>query len=381
MPTRNKCISLKANQNLSSIRIIQKNIVYLIGLSAHIAKEEILASYELCGQYGTITKIAINKAGYAQNSTSKPTYSAYVTYQNIIEAATALLCIDNCTIDSNTIRCSFGTTKYCNFFLKGMPCVNKDCLYLHSYASESDCVNKDDVVGGNKQIFLEQQKIALDIINMYESKKYVSLNNNLFIHGSNCNSNSKYAFPSKDILFKKENAIAINDNTTVNNSYHNHIHNNSNISSKCYNECNYSNNNNTINDSNNMFNYNNYISPMKEHYYLSNNINNNNNNNFNCNCNLYEDELLSSLVISNENTTSSSSSVINSYCDMFVFLRKSKQSRFYPCDSKTSQMNVNIVPVFVYDLILKYLRNYCLDMPVNKINVVNDNEKVMSMWM
>ena len=29
------------------------------------------------------------------------------------------------------IRACFGTTKYCNAFLKGLPCNNPDCLYLH----------------------------------------------------------------------------------------------------------------------------------------------------------------------------------------------------------------------------------------------------------
>ena len=30
------------------------------------------------------------------------------------------------------VRACFGTTKYCNAFLKGVPCNNTDCLYLHT---------------------------------------------------------------------------------------------------------------------------------------------------------------------------------------------------------------------------------------------------------
>ena len=30
------------------------------------------------------------------------------------------------------MRACFGTTKYCNAFLKGIPCNNTDCLYLHA---------------------------------------------------------------------------------------------------------------------------------------------------------------------------------------------------------------------------------------------------------
>jgi hypothetical protein len=29
------------------------------------------------------------------------------------------------------VKATFGTTKYCNAFLKGVPCGNPDCLYLH----------------------------------------------------------------------------------------------------------------------------------------------------------------------------------------------------------------------------------------------------------
>ena len=30
------------------------------------------------------------------------------------------------------VKACYGTTKYCNAFLKGMPCNNTDCLYLHA---------------------------------------------------------------------------------------------------------------------------------------------------------------------------------------------------------------------------------------------------------
>jgi hypothetical protein len=29
------------------------------------------------------------------------------------------------------VKACFGTTKYCNAFLKGLPCNNPECLYLH----------------------------------------------------------------------------------------------------------------------------------------------------------------------------------------------------------------------------------------------------------
>lgn len=29
------------------------------------------------------------------------------------------------------MKACYGTTKYCNAFLKGLPCNNVECLYLH----------------------------------------------------------------------------------------------------------------------------------------------------------------------------------------------------------------------------------------------------------
>lgn len=44
-----------------------------------------------------------------------------------------------------TIRASFGTTKYCNSFLRNLPCNNPECLYLHELGDEGDRFTKDEV--------------------------------------------------------------------------------------------------------------------------------------------------------------------------------------------------------------------------------------------
>jgi CCR4-NOT transcription complex subunit 4 len=54
----------------------------------------------------------------------------------------AILAIDNVEIDDHILRASFGTTKYCSFFLKNCDCPNKDCLYMHNLADENDIINK-----------------------------------------------------------------------------------------------------------------------------------------------------------------------------------------------------------------------------------------------
>lgn len=99
-------------QDMADSRIITKNLVYVIGLSARIANKDTLLKKEFFGQYGTILKIVVNNnKAYNQNSTKGPTYSAYVTYSKPSEASIAILTLDNIILDENTIRASFGTTK------------------------------------------------------------------------------------------------------------------------------------------------------------------------------------------------------------------------------------------------------------------------------
>ena len=49
--------------DFSNIRIMQKNIVYVIGLSGTLANRDVLSSYQFFGQYGKILKIVINQSG------------------------------------------------------------------------------------------------------------------------------------------------------------------------------------------------------------------------------------------------------------------------------------------------------------------------------
>jgi len=52
------------------------------------------------------------------------------------------LALDEFETEERAIKASFGMTKYCNYFSKGLTCPNKECLYLHTEANEIDCYNK-----------------------------------------------------------------------------------------------------------------------------------------------------------------------------------------------------------------------------------------------
>ena len=128
----------------SNIRVICKNILYLIGIPYEIANEETLIKKEYLGQYGSIHKIIVNKNGYLKNESNSPTYSSYITYSNEIEASLALLSLNNSTVFNYKLNACYGTNKYCISFLKGVECNNKDCFYLHETANENDIIIKID---------------------------------------------------------------------------------------------------------------------------------------------------------------------------------------------------------------------------------------------
>lgn len=153
----------------SNIRVICKNILYLIGIPYEIANEDTLIRKEYLGQYGSIQKIIINKNGYLKNESNYPTYSSYVTYSSQIEASLALLALNNSNHFNHKLNACYGTNKYCNSFLKGVECINKECYYLHEIADKNDIINKNE--SQTKFQFLEQQKIATKIADIYSPEQ------------------------------------------------------------------------------------------------------------------------------------------------------------------------------------------------------------------
>lgn len=138
-----KKINLQKLSKLANLRIIQKHLVYVIGLSSTLANKDILSKEEYFGQYGSISKIVVNKSkAYNPDGPHGPSFSAYISYCSSKEAAVAILSIDNIEIDGHIIRASFGTTKYCSFFLKQLDCPNKECLYLHDLSDETNVIHR-----------------------------------------------------------------------------------------------------------------------------------------------------------------------------------------------------------------------------------------------
>ena len=70
--------------------------------------------------------------------------------------------MDKFELHDRQIRASFGTTKYCSYFLKMQECRNKECLYLHKLVPSEETMPKE-VVSNNRTLFNNQQKIAYQL--------------------------------------------------------------------------------------------------------------------------------------------------------------------------------------------------------------------------
>lgn len=141
----------RVNETYSSkqnLRIIQRHLLYLIGLSTNIVNKNIsLCDFEYLGQYGKIVKLVVNKSKtYNTNGPNGPSYSCHATFSSIDESSLAILCLDNAIVDNHVLKASYGTTKYCTNFLRNSHCLNKDCLYLHALADDRDIISRVCIV-------------------------------------------------------------------------------------------------------------------------------------------------------------------------------------------------------------------------------------------
>lgn len=67
------------------------------------------------------------------------------------------------------IRASYGTTKYCTYFLKKQECPNRpDCYFLHCYERENELDEASHKP--NKDMFDSHQKIAEQTLRQNRNK-------------------------------------------------------------------------------------------------------------------------------------------------------------------------------------------------------------------
>ncbi|KAG0323224.1 transcriptional repressor general negative regulator of transcription subunit 4, partial [Podila horticola] len=107
-----KEIEAMSRKHLSNMRVVQKSLVYVIGLPTKLANDEhTLRQHEYFGQYGKISKVVINRrntpmpsAGALPNQAS---LGVYITYSRKEDAAKAIAAIDGSIWDGKILRASY----------------------------------------------------------------------------------------------------------------------------------------------------------------------------------------------------------------------------------------------------------------------------------
>lgn len=97
---------MTARQRLTNLRVVQKNLVYVIGIPIKLANEDLLRSNAYFGQYGKVTKVVIN--GRPVNTNGTPTVSAYITFVTAKSADICIRAVDGITLDNCLFRYGFG---------------------------------------------------------------------------------------------------------------------------------------------------------------------------------------------------------------------------------------------------------------------------------
>ncbi|WCJ34591.1 RNA binding (RRM/RBD/RNP motifs) family protein [Euphorbia peplus] len=143
--------------HLTNVRVIQRNLVYIIGLPLNLADEALLQRREFFGQYGKVLKVSISKTatGAIQHSANN-SCCVYITYLKEEEAVRCIQSVHSFVLEGRSLRACFGTTKYCHAWLKNLPCSIPDCLYLHEFGSQEDSFTKDDLVSAFTRSRIQQ---------------------------------------------------------------------------------------------------------------------------------------------------------------------------------------------------------------------------------
>ncbi|KAL6905965.1 hypothetical protein ACP4OV_003566 [Aristida adscensionis] len=140
--------TVEAKKHLASVRVIQRNLVYIVGLPANLCHESVLERREYFGQYGKVLKVSVSRitGPPSQQASANSNINVYITYAKEEEAIRCIQAVHNFVLEGKVLRACFGTTKYCHAWLRNMTCGNPDCLYLHDVGSQEDSFTKDEII-------------------------------------------------------------------------------------------------------------------------------------------------------------------------------------------------------------------------------------------
>jgi len=120
--------------------------VYVVGLPLSMTNEKQLMSADYFGQYGRITKLVVDQNNAAYIAVKVNKINIYITFHHKDDAKACIQALDGFRFDnSHILHATYGTAKYCNFFIMGKLCKNPDCVFVHEVGDDNDRFIKDEL--------------------------------------------------------------------------------------------------------------------------------------------------------------------------------------------------------------------------------------------
>ena len=98
-------VETQNRKHLAGLRVVQKNLVYVVGLNPKIREEDLLQTLrgdQFFGQYGKIVKIVVSKA--REGTAGKQSIGVYVTFARKEDAATCIAAVDGSPNGDRVLR-------------------------------------------------------------------------------------------------------------------------------------------------------------------------------------------------------------------------------------------------------------------------------------
>ncbi|KAI1116415.1 hypothetical protein F5Y14DRAFT_448931 [Nemania sp. NC0429] len=133
-------------KNLQGVRVVQKNLVYVTGLTPTVREDELLKTLrkpEFFGQYGSIQKISISNRKSSDGQ--QQSLGIYVTFEKKDDAAKCIAAVNGSQNGDRVLKAQLGTTKYCSAWLRHEQCGNRQCMFLHELGDEEDSYSRQDL--------------------------------------------------------------------------------------------------------------------------------------------------------------------------------------------------------------------------------------------
>lgn len=118
----------------------------------YLADRDLLMTDPYFGQYGTIEHCTLQRHK-GENFYGIGLYNVYIMYTTKESATDCIQAIDGVYVDDLYIKASYGTTKYCKYFLSNRECHSSNCLYYHQKAPDSMCFIKEETSGYNPEFY------------------------------------------------------------------------------------------------------------------------------------------------------------------------------------------------------------------------------------